>query len=105
VNKAGVQTLTLNLDGVTKTFSVYVADVEPDVWFDYGYMRQASDPTGTGAGAEKYYAAPGKLLVLASVRYLIGYDADNKDVGATYSWSVTGGDLHRNGQRYRKELC
>jgi hypothetical protein len=92
----GLQTLTLSLDGNTRTFKVYVADVEPAVWFDYGYRRTAQDPGGAGPGEGAYYAKPGETLVLSPVRFLIGYEPDPNylpnyiDSGASYSWSVSG---------------
>jgi hypothetical protein len=87
----GKQTLSLNLDGKTGTFNVFVLDAEPRVYFDYGYMRHAGDPGGAGPGEGKHYARPNETLILAPIRFLIGYDAENRDIGASYSWSVTGG--------------
>jgi hypothetical protein len=87
---AGKQTLTLNLDGKTRSYEVAVIDTESGVWFDYGYMRHAGDPEGKGPGTGKYYARPGEALVIAPVRYLIGYSADHQDLGASYAWSVSG---------------
>ncbi|MDR3147351.1 MAG: hypothetical protein LBU00_03115 [Treponema sp.] len=88
----GKQTLTLNLDSFTAAFDVFVLDAEPALWFDYGYMRHAGDTTGAGPGVGRYYARPGETLVLAPVRYLIGWNADFTDAtGTTYTWSVTGG--------------
>ncbi|MDR0721963.1 MAG: bacterial Ig-like domain-containing protein [Treponema sp.] len=89
--QAGVQILTLTLDDASVEFEVYVADIEPQVYFDYGYMRQVSDPTGRGPGAATYYARPQETLVLAPVRVLLGFDEDHQDLGANYSWSVSGG--------------
>jgi hypothetical protein len=83
--KTGVQTLILTLDDASAAFEVYVADIEPVVYFDYGYMRQASDPTGRGPGAGKYYVQPNETLVLAPVRVLLGFDENHQDLGATYS--------------------
>jgi hypothetical protein len=87
----GRQTLSLALDDFTGTFDVYVLDAEPQVYFDYGYMRHGGDPRGRGPGAGIYYARPEETLILSPIRYLIGYDAENRDLGASYSWSVTGG--------------
>ncbi|MDR1096222.1 MAG: bacterial Ig-like domain-containing protein [Spirochaetaceae bacterium] len=89
--QTGKQTLSMTLDGRTFTFDVFVIDTEPAVWFDYGYMRHAGDPGGHGPGAGKYYAKPNETLVIAPVRYLLGYNADHSDAGATYDWSVSGG--------------
>jgi hypothetical protein len=115
-NKAGEQTLTLSLDGVKaqRTFPVYVVDTQPDVWFDYGFMRHAGDPNGAGAGFGKYHVEQGKTLVLSPVRYLIGYGPEegtpaqddlwpeNHDLGASYRWTVSGGSYDtaqpRNGE-------
>ncbi|MHB9291808.1 hypothetical protein Holit_00892 [Hollandina sp. SP2] len=91
-HQTGVQSCTLTLDDMApQQFEVYVADIEPQVYFDYGYMRQATDPTGRGPGAAKYYAQPKETLVLAPVRVLIGFDENHQDLGASYSWSVSGG--------------
>jgi hypothetical protein len=90
-NALGKQTLAMDLDGVRGTFDIYVLDAEPQVYFDYGYMRHAGDPGGVGPGAGKYYTRPHETLILAPIRYLIGYDEDSRDIGAAYSWSVTGG--------------
>jgi hypothetical protein len=87
----GMQTLTLNLDGNTLPFDIYVADAESDVWFDYGYWRHEQDSRGAGPGAGVYYAKPNETLVLSPVRFLIGYDADNKDTGVSYTWSAPDG--------------
>jgi hypothetical protein len=92
--KTGVQTLTLTLDDASAAFEVYVADIEPAVYFDYGYMRHASDSTGRGPGGGKYYAQLNETLVLAPVRVLLGFDENHQDLGATYSWSVTGGSYN-----------
>lgn len=93
-NQAGTQTLTLNLDAKTETFSVEVLDAAPAIWFDYGYVRHAGDSGGTGPGAGKYYARPDETLVLAPVRFLIGYNAGNSPGPVTYSWSVLGGSFY-----------
>jgi hypothetical protein len=90
----GSQTVRLVLDDKNDTsgdFSVSVVDAQPAVWFDYGYMRHGGDPTGTGPGHGKYYAQPNETLVLAPVRYLIGYNNDHSPAGVSYSWSVSGG--------------
>jgi hypothetical protein len=102
-NKTGKQTVTLDLDGVTATFWVYVLDAQPDVWFDYGYVRHAGDPDGAGAGFGNYQVEQGKTLVLAPVRYLIGWNDDHTPAsGTTYHWAVSGGnydtDTPHNGE-------
>ncbi|MDR2377116.1 MAG: bacterial Ig-like domain-containing protein [Treponema sp.] len=96
-DQVGTQTLTLRLDEKNETFSVEVLDAEPAVWFDYGYMRHAGDPGGAGPGAGKYYVRPNELLVLAPVRFLIGYNDDHTDKGVSYSWSVSGGSYDTTG--------
>jgi hypothetical protein len=93
-NRTGAQTLTLRLDEASETFSVEVLDAEPAVWFDYGYMRHEGDARGEGPGTGKYYARPGETLVLAPVRFLIGYDDDHNDTGVTYNWSVSGASAY-----------
>jgi hypothetical protein len=93
--QAGKQTLSITLDGRPFTIDFYVADTEPAAWFDFGYMRHAGDPAGQGPGAGKYYARPDETLVIAPVRYLIGYNEDNSDAGASYEWTVSGSDTDR----------
>jgi hypothetical protein len=94
-NQPGTQTLTLTLDGRSFELNVMVIDTEPEVWFDYGYMRHHGDPTGAGKSAGinegKYYVKPGETLLIAPVRYLVGYNADHSDAGASYHWTVSGG--------------
>jgi hypothetical protein len=90
-NAPGKQTLTMDLDDARGTFDIYLLDAEPHVYFDYGYMRHAGDLNGTGAGAGKYYARINETLILAPIRFLVGYDEESRDIGAAYSWSVTGG--------------
>ena len=68
-----------------------VVNAQPAVWFDYGYMRHSGDTEGEGPGTGRYYAKPNETLVLAPVRFLIGYDDDHSDSGVSYSWSVSGG--------------
>jgi hypothetical protein len=92
-NSLGPQTLRLVLDDKddeSGDFTVEVLDAEPGLWFDYGYVRHIGDPSGVGPGHGKYYAAPNETLVLAPVRFLIGYDDDHADTGVTYFWSVSG---------------
>jgi hypothetical protein len=89
------QTLNFTLDGRNFDLEVMVIDTEPEVWFDYGYMRHAGDPGGAGKSGGinegKYYAKPGETLILTLVRYLVGYNADHSDAGASYTWTVSGG--------------
>jgi hypothetical protein len=94
-NRIGKQTLSMTLDGRSFDVDLYVADAEPDAWFDFGYMRHEGDPTGAGPGAGKYYAQPNETLIIAPVRYLIGYNDDHSDAGVSYSWTVSGGDSSR----------
>jgi hypothetical protein len=93
--QTGWQTCSITVDGRRMSFYVRVMDVVPAVWFDYGYVRHAGDPTGHGPGAGKYYAKPDETLVIAPVRYLLGYNADHSDVGASYSWTVSGDHASR----------
>jgi hypothetical protein len=88
--QTGWQLPSITVDGRQVDFDVRVVDVEPAVWFDYGYMRHDGDPTGHGPGAGKYYAKPNETLVIVPVRYLLGYNADHSDAGASYSWTVSG---------------
>jgi hypothetical protein len=92
-NKTGVhQSVPFSVDGKTLELDIYVVDAEPDVWFDYGYMRHAGDATGHGPGAGKYYAKPNETLVIAPVRFLVGYNADHSTAsGTTYQWTVPTG--------------
>jgi hypothetical protein len=86
----GRQQLTLKLDDAVTTLDVFVADVEPEVYFDYGYMRQQSNIHGTVLNGGEYYTVSlGRAVVLAPVLYLI------KD--AQYSWQVTGGSYTSSG--------
>jgi hypothetical protein len=104
-DKAGKQTLTVDLDGVTKTVPVYVLDAKPDVWFDYGFMRHGGDPEGMGAGFGKYHVEQNKTLVLAPVRYLIGWNNDHTPAsGTTYSWTVSGGGDYDTTQPQNEEF-
>jgi hypothetical protein len=105
--KTGRQTLALKLDGMEPVaFDVYVADIEPHVYFDHGYRRTAFDPAGVRPGAG--YASDGVTgqrahpvnteLVLSPVRFLVGYGPkgdggpwpENSDLSVSYSWNVTG---------------
>jgi hypothetical protein len=91
-SQSGKQSLPFTVDGKNFTIELFVLDVEPDVWFDYGYMRHAGDTAGKGPGAGKYYAKPNETLVIAPVRYLVGYNADHSPAsGTTYQWTVPTG--------------
>ncbi|MDR1231084.1 MAG: hypothetical protein LBK61_06760 [Spirochaetaceae bacterium] len=96
--KTGNQKLRLKLDDASAVdipFYVLgdVDGVQPRVYFDYGYRQTETDKVGKGYGDGKYYlkSGTGASLVLAPVRYLIGYNADHTDGGASYTWTVTGG--------------
>jgi hypothetical protein len=91
-NTPGKQDIYLKLDDKTVPLGVYVTDIEPEVYFDYGFMRHQGDLEGVGASNRNtgsYHASPGKTLVLSPVRVLIGYNADNSDGEPSYSWTVT----------------
>jgi hypothetical protein len=100
-NQVGKQTARFTLDGRSFDLNLMVIDTEPEVWFDYGYMRHAGDPEGAGKRAGisegKYYAKPGETVILAPVRYLVGYNADHSDAGASYTWTVSGGSWNTSG--------
>jgi hypothetical protein len=100
-NQPGKQSVPFSVDGRNFTLDLFVVDAEPDVWFDYGYMRHAGNPNGVNweknnaAAKGKYYARPQETLVIAPVRYLVGFNADHTDAaGTTYSWTVSGGVTH-----------
>jgi hypothetical protein len=79
----GKQSLTLRIDDAAVTVDIFVADVKPEVFFDYGYWRHGGDPQGTGPGGERYTVPLGRTLVLAPALYLV------RD--ASYQWTVSGG--------------
>jgi hypothetical protein len=83
-SKAGVQTAVVNLDDKKINMDVYVADIEPEAYFDYGFWRHTNMTQPDG-----YHTVPGKTVVLSPVRVLIGYDKDNRDIGAEYGWTVS----------------
>jgi hypothetical protein len=90
-NTAGLQHPKLNIDDAECGLEVFYMDAEPEVYFDYGFMRHNRDTNGTGLSAGKYYVKQGGTLVLSPIRFLIGYNADYSPVsGTTYSWSVSG---------------
>jgi hypothetical protein len=93
-HKAVFQNVTLTIDDINLILpNIATLDGEPDLYFDYGYMRTAEDPAGRGrqGGAfigEGGYTIPrGRTLVLAPVRVMIGYYDDSP---AGYDWTVTG---------------
>jgi hypothetical protein len=88
--QTGKQSFSMALDDRPFSVDCYVVDAEPDLWFDFGYMRHAGDPAGAGPGTEKYYARPNETLVIAPVRYLLGYNDDHGDAGVAYAWTVSG---------------
>jgi hypothetical protein len=95
--KAGRQNFKLKLDNAPSVdipFFVIGEEqgVQPRVYFDYGYRQTADDTVGAGPGDGKYYVKSGSYIVLAPVRYLIGYRADHTiDPNIAYSWTVDGG--------------
>jgi hypothetical protein len=96
--KTGKQRLQFKLDdgpAADVPFYVigYVQGVEPRVYFDYGYRQMEADKTGKGWGDGKYYVKYGSSIVLAPVRYLIGYKADHTNDGASYTWKVDGASV------------
>jgi hypothetical protein len=85
------QKLDLLLDEKNVSLNVFLLQVEPAVWFDFGYMRHEGDPPGYGLGQGKFYTKPGAQTVLAPVRYLIGYKDDYTTANGTkYEWYVNG---------------
>jgi hypothetical protein len=80
------------------TTTVKVFDMEPEVYFDYGYWRHSLEPNGWGKnmtgdslGDGTYTVSLGRSLVLAPVRVLIGYNQNHENVPVTYTWTVSGG--------------
>jgi hypothetical protein len=109
-NSAGLQRCYLNLnpEGYKLPFDVYVADAAPEVWFDYGYRRHKGAPHGAGFaldGKGVYYAAPNESIVLTPVRFLLGYDADGKNTGVSYSWTFVSGPSSCNMTGNSGEFC
>jgi hypothetical protein len=92
----GIKTITVNLDERPPlTTTVRVIDMEPEVYFDYGYWRHSSEPgwgknmAGGSLGDGTYTVSLGRSLVLAPVRVLIGYNQNNENVPVTYTWTVS----------------
>jgi hypothetical protein len=90
-NKAGEQSLQLTLDDKSAATTVSVLDVKPAVWFDLGYWRHEGDPDGIGPGEGRFYTRPNEKLVIAPIRYLIGWNDDHSPAeGTSYDWYVDG---------------
>jgi hypothetical protein len=90
-NVPGGRTITLTLDDATAEMFILVPDIEPEVFFDYGYWRHQGNPKGTGPGGAEQYTVPlGRSLALAPILNLV------KD--ASFSWEVSGGDYTDSGQ-------
>jgi hypothetical protein len=95
----GTKTITVRLDELTLTAPVLVFDTEPSVYFDYGYWRHSSEShpgwgtnmSGATLGNGTYTVSLGRSLVLAPVRFLIGYNQNHENVPVSYSWTVSGG--------------
>jgi hypothetical protein len=96
----GTRTITVNLDERSPlTTTVMVFDMEPDVYFDYGYWRHSSEDNpgwgknmaGNSLGNGTYTVSLGRSLVLAPVRVFIGYNQNHESVPVTYTWTVSGG--------------
>jgi hypothetical protein len=83
-SETGIQTAVITLDDKKINVDVYVADIEPEVYFDHGFWRHENMTQPDG-----YHTVPGKTVTLSPVRVLIGYDKDNKDIGAEYGWTVS----------------
>jgi hypothetical protein len=83
-NVTGLHSVTITLDDAQASLPIFVADIEPEVFFDYGYWRHAGNPKGTApGGAERYTVPLGRSLVLAPILSLV------KD--PVFSWQVQGG--------------
>jgi hypothetical protein len=90
-NIPGIHIVTLTLDDASASIRIFVPDIEPEVFFDYGFWRHEGNPQGTGpGGAEQYTVSLGRSLVLAPILNLI------KD--ASFSWEVSGGAYTGSGQ-------
>jgi hypothetical protein len=81
---AGTRKLSFNLDDKKIDMDVYVTDIEPEAYFDYGFWRHEDMEQ-----PDAYHTVPGNAVVLAPARVLIGYDRDNQDIGAEYEWTVS----------------
>jgi hypothetical protein len=91
----GAQAVTLTLDDASASLPIYVADLEPEVFFDYGYWRHAGNPLGTAPrGAEQHTVPLGRSLALAPILNLV--------TDASFSWQVTGGAHTASG--YNSEI-
>ncbi|MDR2500232.1 MAG: bacterial Ig-like domain-containing protein [Treponema sp.] len=86
-NQTGNQTLILTLDSKQFAVPIYVMDVDPQLFFDYGYWRHAGNPNGgSPAGGDPQYTVPlGQTLVITPVVFFLNTAAP------VYIWSVSGG--------------
>jgi hypothetical protein len=83
-NVTGLHAVIIILDDAQASLPIFVADIEPEVFFDYGYWRHAGNPKGTAPGGAEQYTVPlGRSLVLAPILSLV------KD--PVFSWQVQGG--------------
>jgi hypothetical protein len=96
----GIKAITVNLDEKPPlTTTVRVIDMEPEVYFDYGYWCHAAEDNpgwgknmrGDTLGDGTYTVSLGRSLVLAPVRFLIGYNQNHESVPVSYTWTVSGG--------------
>lgn len=87
-SRPGFQTLSLALDEKEVPVEVYVADIEPKVYFDYGFMRTSEHPDGLWYG-EGFHTVPNRTVVLSPVRVLLGYEKDNTPLPVSYAWTVS----------------
>jgi hypothetical protein len=85
-NQTGFQTLTLTLDNKTVSFPIYVMDVDPNLWFDYGYWRHPGNPQGgatlTAPQTPQYTVPVNTELVISPVVFSMNTDTPS------YTWSV-----------------
>ena len=92
-NTAGLKYPKLRIDEAEVALELYCIDAEPELYFDYGFMRHNKDTGGKGHGAGKYYVKQGSSLVLSPIRFLIGFDENNNDIGVTSCvWKVDGAE-------------
>jgi hypothetical protein len=102
----GTKMITVNLDEKSLTTTVLVFDMEPEVYFDYGYWRHSLEPhgwgknmTGDSLGDGTYTVSLGRSLVLAPVRVFIGYNQNHESVPVSYTWTVSGGSYDTTAPR------
>jgi hypothetical protein len=86
-NQIGHQNLTLTLDEVSISFPVYIIDVEPHVFFDYGYWRHTDSPEGgatvTGGTAAQYTVPVNTELIITPVVFSMNTETPS------YTWTCT----------------